>query len=187
MILSAQSIRSANIIRPFHDRTIVNGMSYGLGPNGYDVRIAQTLIINPKECELASTIEHFDMPDDVMARVADKSTWARRFLSVFNTTIDAGWNGYLTLEIINHSNRPIVLEYGDPIAKIIFERLDRPTFQAYSGIYQGQKPGAQPAAVQGELPIAEGPLFQHHIRREIDEYACSCGKRWDFDEGDEHP
>lgn len=27
----------------------------------------------------------------------------------------------------------------------------------------------------------------HYIRREADEYACSCGARWDVSDGDEHP
>ena len=27
----------------------------------------------------------------------------------------------------------------------------------------------------------------HAIRQENDEYACSCGARWDVSEGDDHP
>lgn len=27
----------------------------------------------------------------------------------------------------------------------------------------------------------------HHVRQESDEYACSCGKRWDVADGEEHP
>ncbi len=27
----------------------------------------------------------------------------------------------------------------------------------------------------------------HHVRRENDEYACSCGRRWPMEDGEEHP
>lgn len=193
MILSAQSIRKANIITPFHERTIHMGMSFGLGPNGYDVRISESVIIPPKGCVLASTVEYFEMPDNLMARVADKSTWARRFMSIFNTTIDAGWKGYLTLELVNHGDSVISIDANSPIAKIVFERLDEPTEMLYDGAYQDQKAGGQPPVVQEELPgLHDEPQLPlnatiHRVRREGDEYACSCGVRWDKSEGKNHP
>lgn len=198
MVLSAQSIRKAGVIKPFHERTIHMGMSFGLGPNGYDVRIAESIIIPPKGCVLASTVEYFEMPDNLMARVADKSTWARRFLSIFNTTIDAGWKGYLTLELVNNGDSVLKIDEGSPIAKIVFECLDEPTELLYDGGYQDQRQGGQPAKDQDELPGLQddGPLFnakpkskpkRHKVRIESDEYACSCGARWDKSEGDKHP
>lgn len=187
MILSAQSIRNACIINPFYERTIENGMSYGLGPNGYDVRIAQDVVMPGRGIALASTIERFDMPDSIMARVTDKSTWARRFVSVFNTTIDAGWCGFLTLELVNHSDEVVRISTGTPIAKIIFERLDEPTEHSYNGVYQNQLAGAQPAMQQLELPMRSRLDVLHAIRQEHDEYACMCGMRWDIIEGEEHP
>ena len=27
----------------------------------------------------------------------------------------------------------------------------------------------------------------HHIERQSDEYACSCGMRWDVSDGEDHP
>lgn len=29
--------------------------------------------------------------------------------------------------------------------------------------------------------------IEHHVSRQSDEYACSCGARWPVDEGEEHP
>lgn len=188
MILSAQSIRKAGIIEPFNERTLVHGMSFGLGPNGYDVRVEQEVVIPPKGYALASTIEQFNMPHDIMARVADKSTWARRFLSIFNTTIDAGWKGFLTLELVNHSDQTIFIREGSPIAKIIFERLDAPTEIGYDGAYQNQDRGAQPPADQQlEFSMRTRLDVLHVVRQESDEYACMCGMRWDVKDGEEHP
>lgn len=149
MILSGQSIRRRGIFTPFYERTRSHGMTFGLGPAGYDVRIAEGLILLPGDAALASTLEHFDMPIDLLGRVADKSTWARRFLATQNTIIEPGWRGHLTLELSNHGREPIVIEQGMPIAQIIFDTLDEPTECPYSGKYQDQRAGAVSAIFEG--------------------------------------
>lgn len=150
MILSSQSIRNRGIFSPFHDRTKFGGMTYGLGPAGYDVRIRETVVLRSGAAALASTIEHFEMPTDVLGKVADKSTWARQFLAVQNTIIEPGWRGHLTLELSNHGRNDLVIEAGMPIAQIILHLLDTPTNQPYSGKYQDQRAGAVIAILEGE-------------------------------------
>lgn len=142
MILSAQSIRARGIFTPFCERTRAHGMTYGVGPAGYDVRIAESVIIAPSGAVLASTLEHFDMPIDLLGKVADKSTLARKFLVVQNTIIEPGWRGFLTLELSNHGGEPIAIDAGSPIAQIILHLLDAPTEQPYAGKYQDQRSGA---------------------------------------------
>ena len=90
MILPAQEIRKLRPLDPFVERKVAFGTTYGLGPAGYDVRIAETIWLWPGRFLLASTMEHFDMPNDVMAIVHDKSTWARRGVAVQNTVIEVG-------------------------------------------------------------------------------------------------
>lgn len=147
MILSAQSIRSRcpAMLAPFAERGRFAGLSYGLGPAGYDVRIAQALVIEPRGFALGSTLERFDLPDDIMAEIKDKSTWARRGLSVFNSTAEPGWRGWLTIELANHGPETIAIEEGTPIAHIVFKILDEPTRHPYAGKYQDQRYGPQPA------------------------------------------
>jgi dCTP deaminase len=145
MIASAQTLRRLRPIEPFHERTRRSGLTYGLGPAGYDVRVAETLLIPPNGLALASTIERFNMPTSHLATVADKSTWARRGLTVQNTIIEPGWRGVLTLELTNHSPIPVKIVSGDPIAQIIFYQLDEPTDTPYEGKYQDQEPGPQEA------------------------------------------
>lgn len=142
MILSSQSIRERGIFKPFNERSKAHGLSYGLGPAGYDVRIAEHVILEPGTAVLASTIEHFTMPDDILGKVADKSTWARMFLAVQNTIIEPGWCGHLTLELTNHGAGRLDIPPGAPIAQIILHLLDRSTDQPYAGKYQNQGPGA---------------------------------------------
>lgn len=147
MILPAQTIRAENIITPFFERTMFEGVTFGLSPAGYDVRLAKNLVLYPGDFVLASTLEHFNMPNDVLGVVHDKSTWARVGLALQNTVIEPGWRGYLTLEISHHKfeHEKIVLFSGTPIAQIIFHRLEEETVQPYQGKYQDQPAGSQAA------------------------------------------
>lgn len=144
-VLSGQSIRKRGIFTPFSERTRHEGMTYGVGPAGYDVRVAEDLELAPGAFTLTSTLEHFDMPRDTLATVHDKSTWARLGLAAQTTVIEPGWRGYLTLELTNHGQKTLTIKAGMPIAQVIFHLLDEPAEAAYSGKYQDQKPGAQPA------------------------------------------
>lgn len=138
VILSAQSIRQLNILNPFSERAKIGTLSYGLSSCGYDVRVNQSLILHPNDFFLASTFEHFTMPSNIVGIVHDKSTWARRGIALQNTVIEPGWKGWLTLEISNHGSKRIEILKGDPIAQIIFHKLDFPTEQSYTGKYQDQ-------------------------------------------------
>lgn len=156
MILSAQTIVARavkdKLIAPFRLRTVheESGMSYGLSSCGYDVRLRERLEIAPNGFSLASTLEKFNMPDDLCGLVKDKSSLARLGVAVQNTVIEPGWRGYLTLEITNHSptERMVLLE-GQPIAQVIFELLDTPTSMPYSGKYQDQPPRPVEALREG--------------------------------------
>lgn len=142
MILSAQSIRKrVGLIKPFYERTVHRGMTFGLSSAGYDIRIAESLHMWPKAFLLASSMEEFDIPNNLVARVMDKSTWARKGITVQNTICEPGWKGFLTLELTNHSNGNVTIGRGDPIAQIVFELLDEHTEQPYEGKYQNQRSG----------------------------------------------
>jgi len=145
MILPAQHIRAAGIMHPCVERARAFGMTFGLGPAGFDVRIAESLLMWPGRYVLASTAERFTVPDDVLAIVHDNSTWARLGLTVQNTVVEPGWRGVLTLEISLHALRFIRLRAGMPIAQIVFHRLEAPTDRPYSGRYQDQRGGPQKA------------------------------------------
>ena len=161
MILSAQTIRERGIITPFYERSVRGGKTYGLSAAGYDVRavfkMGNTLRFRAPPAfngyqyskghtfSLASTMEHFQMPLDVMGVVHDKSSWARKGLTVQNTVIEPGWCGWLTLELVYHGKDELLVNFGDPIAQIVFHQLDKPTEQPYAGKYQNQEYGPQEA------------------------------------------
>lgn len=148
MILSGQTIISSGIVTPCETRTVQNGLTYGVGAASYDVRvefhkeaIVRCMLLDPDDFVLVSTIEYFEMPDDVLGIVHDKSTWIRKGLAVQNTVLDPGWRGYLTLELTNHGRDRLELRHGDPIAQIVFHELDERTMFPYDGKYQEQERG----------------------------------------------
>jgi dCTP deaminase len=97
--LPAQSIRASRPLAPLCERTRLHGVTYGLGPAGYDIRISEDRWVWPGRFFLASGIEYFMMPGDLRGVVHDKSTWIRCSLAVHNTVIEPGWQGHLTLEL----------------------------------------------------------------------------------------
>ena len=147
MILSGEKIQTLQIMDPFYGRTRHEGMTFGCGPAGYDVRVEfdddgtlKEVELNPGQFLLASTIERFTMPVDVMGIVHDKSTWARRGLACQNTVIEPGWRGFLTLELTNHGTETLLLKRGMPIAQIIFHEVTVGSGK-YTGKYQDQGRG----------------------------------------------
>lgn len=142
-----------------------HGVSYGLGEAGYDIRLKQDIQFgrmydeeimgnvsgkNPLKLEwkvgrfvLGSSIEHFQMPPNLTGIVHDKSTWARRGLSVFNTVIEPGWRGYLTLELVYHGQEDLIIPAGAGIAQVIFHHITHPS--QYNGKYQNQEDKPVPA------------------------------------------
>lgn len=145
------------VIEPFCYRTVEHGMSYGLSLAGYDIRIREDVHLGPQGFVLASTLEYFNMPLDVLCIVHDKSSWARRGIAVQNTVFEPGWRGFATLELSNHGKYPITIQGGSPIAQVIFHRLSCYT-KGYEGKYQDQP--SYPVPAIKEIPVEGYETFE---------------------------
>lgn len=161
MVINSDELLKLEPIKGMATRKISeHGVSYGLGEAGYDIRIKQDILFSPSNPDyrwkverkdgdvqfpelfegrfvLASAIEEFQMPGTLMGIVHDKSTWARRGLSVFNTVIEPGWLGHLTLELVYHGNEPLHIPAGSGIAQVVFHEVALPAW--YAGKYQNQE------------------------------------------------
>lgn len=127
------------IINMSNSKNKEHGVSWGLSEAGYDIRIKQDVSFKEggARFSLASSVEKFRMPNYLLGIVHDKSTWARQGLSVFNTVIEPGWGGFLTLELVYHGDKDLFIPSGIGIAQVIFHDLI--SFSAYSGKYQDQE------------------------------------------------
>lgn len=95
-------------------------------------------VIPPYNYALGVSVEKFTMPDNVSAIVVGKSTYARCGLLVNCTTIDAGWTGFLTIQMANLTDVYMRVYCNEGIAQIHFIE-GKPPMQSYGdGKYQNQ-------------------------------------------------
>lgn len=106
----------------------------------------EAFVLHPGEFVLGSTFERVALPDDLVARLEGKSSLGRLGLLIHSTAgfVDAGWDGYLTLELSNVANLPIKLYPGMKIGQISFMQMTTAAERPYgsSGLgskYKGQR------------------------------------------------
>lgn len=144
-----------------------NTLSYGLEPFGYTLTLsnefvevdsptkmildpatregiklkkinASSFILQPNSFVLGKAIEYLRMPEDVTGLALTKSSYARVGVFANITAIDAGWEGFLTIEIANLGQFPVVIHALQGIAQIHFVKGEIPQ-SLYKGRYQKLK------------------------------------------------
>lgn len=113
----------------------------------YEVADGGTFVIPPRGFALGVVKEHLIIPNDIMGVCMEKSTTARSAMEVTVTPVEAGWEGFLTLEIVNKSEFDLHLIVGMGITQLMFFKGDQPCSVPYNkrdGKYQNQ--GAEPIA-----------------------------------------
>ena len=164
--------KNHNMISPFEENQVRgNKISFGLSSFGYDARVSNEFkvftnvnseVIDPKnfkstnfitrsgnECiippnsfALASTMEYFKIPDDVMVICLGKLTYARCGIIVNVTPLEPGWEGYVTLEFSNTTPLPAKIYANEGVAQFIFLKgNEKPniTYADRNGKYMKQK------------------------------------------------
>ena len=159
------------MISPFEEKQVRgNKISYGLSSFGYDARVSNefkiftdvdSAIIDPKnfknnsfvsrkvdECVippnsfvLASTVEYFKIPKDIMVICLGKSTYARCGIIVNVTPLEPGWEGHVTLEFSNTTPSPAKIYANEGAAQFIFlQGNEEPevTYEKRNGKYMKQ-------------------------------------------------
>ena len=160
------------MIEPFEDRQVREGVvSYGLSSYGYDIRVANEFkvftninstvvdpknfdassfvdfktdvcIIPPNSFALATTVEYFRIPRDVLTVCVGKSTYARCGLIVNVTPFEPEWEGFVTLEISNTTPLPAKVYANEGISQVLFFQSDEMCEVSYAdkkGKYQKQQ------------------------------------------------
>jgi dCTP deaminase len=141
-------LRLGDSFRVFHNHKLT-AIDLREPPSGITEHITldpeEPFVIHPGEFCLGRTLEHVELPDDIVARIEGKSSLGRLGLIVHATAgfCDPGWKGTLTLELNNLTRVPIRLYAGLPIAQLSFMALDAPAQTPYGherlgSHYQGQ-------------------------------------------------
>ena len=101
---------------------------------------SDTYILLPNQFVLATTMEYFDLPDDLTAFVEGRSSLGRMGLFIQNAGwVDPGFKGEITLELYNANRCAIELKAGRRVGQLVFAKMDRPALNPYNGKYQGQR------------------------------------------------
>ena len=139
-----------DMIKPFVGEQKRDGIiSYGLSSFGYDARVSNefkiftdvnSAVVDPKnfknssfvsrnvnECiippnsfALASTVEYFKIPKNILVICLGKSTYARCGIIVNVTPLEPGWEGHVTLEFSNTTPLPAKIYANEGAAQFIF-------------------------------------------------------------------
>jgi len=160
------------MIEPFVDEQVRAGViSYGVSSYGYDVRVGDefkvfsnvyNVVVDPKEFDpksfvdikanvciippnsfaLASTVEYFRIPRDILTVCLGKSTYARCGIIVNVTPFEPEWEGHVTIEISNTTPLPAKIYANEGIAQVLFFQSDdvcETSYKDKKGKYQAQR------------------------------------------------
>jgi dCTP deaminase len=106
-----------------------------------DIEDDNPFLLPSGEFVLASTVEYFALPDDIVGRLEGKSSLGRIGLLIHSTAgyIDPGFRGRLTLELSNVAKLPITLYPQMKIGQVSFLRLTSKAERLYGSEGLGSK------------------------------------------------
>jgi dCTP deaminase len=130
-----------------HFKVFTNIYSAIVDPKAFDERSFVDIeddvcIIPPNSFALASTVEYFRIPADVLTLCVGKSTYARCGIIVNVTPLEPEWEGHVTLEFSNTTNLPAKIYANEGVAQLLFFQSDESCEVTYGdrrGKYQGQR------------------------------------------------
>ena len=150
------------MIKPFVNRQVRKGkISFGLSSYGYDARVSNEFkiftnvhstvvdpknfsqesfvtkkedvcIIPPNSFVLASTVEYFKIPRDVLVICLGKSTYARCGIIVNVTPLEPEWEGHVTLEFSNTTPLPAKIYANEGACQFVFLKGDQSPEVSYA-------------------------------------------------------
>ena len=93
-----------------------------------DLDFLERIVLLPGQIVLAHTFEYIKLPPEVAAELEGRSSYARLGLEVHLSAgmIDPGFEGVITLELVNNGPNPIDLFPGVRIAQLRFNRVNTP-------------------------------------------------------------
>jgi len=164
--------KNHKMIQPFVSKQTRKGkISFGLSSYGYDARVSNhfkiftnvnSTIVDPKNFKkegfvtkkssvcvippnsfaLATTVEYFKIPENVIVICLGKSTYARCGIIVNVTPLEPGWEGHVTLEFSNTTPLPAKIYANEGAAQFVFIKGNEKPEVSYAkrkGKYMKQK------------------------------------------------
>jgi len=97
--------------------------------------------IPPLSFVLGVSLECFKMPDNIVGQCLSRSSYARMGINSPISPLEAGWNGYITMEIFNITDMPNMVYANKGISQVQFHRGEMPdrNYAQKGGRYQNQE------------------------------------------------
>lgn len=109
-------------------------------PISYKTLETDSYTLLPGQFVLATTLEYFELPNNITAFVEGRSSLGRMGLFIQNAGwVDPGFKGEITLELFNANRCAIEIKSGRRIGQLVFAQMDQSAENPYTGKYQGQQ------------------------------------------------
>ncbi|UCE23210.1 MAG: dCTP deaminase [Candidatus Zixiibacteriota bacterium] len=152
--------KNHEMIKPFSEAQIRQGISFGVSSYGYDISLADefkildskglaeidpkgnhqnhfidtkadSVLIPPNSFVLGRTREYFKIPRDVITICTGKSTYARSGIVVNVTPFEPEWEGYATISLSNTAPVPVRVYANEGVAQLLFLEAAEMCKQSY--------------------------------------------------------
>lgn len=129
---------------------IINKSSHPLpayatsGSSGMDLRanLSSSLSLKPMERQLVPTGIYLEIPDGFEAQIRPRSGMAiKQGITCLNTpgTIDADYRGEIKVILINLSGEEQLIQNGDRIAQMVFQKIEKAIWEETSSITETER------------------------------------------------
>lgn len=109
-------------------------------PITYKTLETDSYTLLPGQFVLATTMEYFELPNNITAFVEGRSSLGRMGLFIQNAGwVDPGFKGEITLELFNANRCAIEIKSGRRVGQLVFAEMDQNAENPYEGKYQGQR------------------------------------------------
>ncbi len=152
--------KSEEMIKPFSEKQVREGISFGVSSYGYDISLSDefkifdpssvteldpkkdsssyfkdfkgsSVLIPPNSYILARTKEYFKIPRNILTICPGKSTYARNGVIVNVTPFEPEWEGFATISLSNTTPVPVRVYANEGIAQLIFLKADEECLTSY--------------------------------------------------------
>ena len=141
---SSVDLRVGSTFRVFanHRYPVIDPLTEQPGlTDAVDVGDGEPFMLHPGEFVLGTTLERVALGDKIVGRLEGKSSLGRLGLLIHSTAgfVDAGFDGWLTLELRNVATLPIAIHPGMRIGQMAFFQLTSPAERPYGSPELGSK------------------------------------------------
>lgn len=116
----------------FEQKIIIDALEKNIQQNGIDIRIEETILVQPKSFKNVLCVESVFLPENMVALFHIRSSFSRRGIFLTSGIWDSGFEGRIGCSIYNLSDGAVTILAHERIGQILFIEADS------AGLYNGK-------------------------------------------------